>query len=122
VKAEGKSRYEKMRAAGAIRSALIAYGIGAFVYFFPRPQPGIEGEPHLTTTPGVAQTILVGVVLQTVAFAIRRIAARYERSRGLEGIVSPLTLYIFDIVVDAVTVLLFAIATFRGIGSFNTSL
>ena len=114
--------YERMRAAGAIRSALIAYGIGAFVYFFPRPHPGIEGEPSLTTTPGIVQTILVGLVLQTLAIAIRKIAARYERSRGLDGVVSPLALYVFDIVVDAVTVLLFAIATFRGISSFNNGL
>lgn len=113
--------YERMRAAGAIRSALIAYGIGAFVYFFPRPHPGLDGEPALTTTPGVVQTILVGLVLQTVAIVIRRIAARYERSRGLDGVVSPLVLYIFDLATDAVTVLLFAIATFRGIGSFGSS-
>jgi hypothetical protein len=111
-----------MRLAGAIRGALIAYGIGAFVYFFPRPHPGMEGEPTVTPSTGVLQAILIGLVLQMVAFAIRKIAARYERSRGLDGVVSLLMLYIFDLAVDAVTVLLFAIATFRGIGSFNDSL
>jgi hypothetical protein len=118
---EKKSPYERSRSAGALRSALITYGIGAFVYFFPRHELSIEGEPTSATPTGVLQTLLVGLFLQLLAFAIRKVVMRYERGRGLEGVLSPLAMYIFDLVVDGVTVLLFALATFRGIASFGSS-
>jgi hypothetical protein len=49
---------------------------------------------------------------------IRRLTARYERSVGLEGYLSPLVIYIFELIVDAVTVFLFAWATYRGLLAF----
>jgi len=57
----------------------------------------------------------VGVALQAALLLIRMVVTRYERSRGLEGLLSPLAIYLFELLVDAVTVALFAIATFRGI-------
>lgn len=117
-----KSPYERMRQHGAIRSALIAYGIAAFVYFFPRPQTNADGEPVLVAATGALQMLLVGLALQIVSFAIRKIVTRYERKHGIEGFLSPLALFIFELVVDAVTVLLFALATFRGLASFNSGL
>jgi hypothetical protein len=111
-----------MRRHGAIRSAIIAYGLGAFVYFFPRPQPALEGEPVLTPATGVLQMLLTGLVLQMVSLAIRKLVTRYERAHGIEGFLSPLALFIFELAVDAVTVFLFALATFRGISSFSNGL
>ena len=118
----GESPYERMRQHGAIRSALIAYGITAFVYFFPRPQTNADGEPVLMAATGALQILLVGLALQIVSFALRKIVTRYERKHGIEGFLSPLALFIFELVVDAVTVLLFALATFRGLASFDNGL
>ena len=120
--ASEKSPYESMRRHGAIRSILIAYGIGAFVYFFPRPQPNADGEPVLVTATSALQMLLIGLGLQLISFAIRKIVTRYERAHGIEGFLSPLALFIFELVADAVTVLLFALATFRGIASFGSGL
>lgn len=125
--AEERSPYERLRRHGAIRSALIAYGIGAFVYFFPRPHPSVEAEPGLTApivTPAtsVLQMLLIGLAMQMVAFALRKIVTRYERAHGVEGFLSPLALFIFELVADGVTVLLFAVATLRGIASFGGEL
>jgi hypothetical protein len=119
---DGESPYERMRRHGAIRSALIAYGIAAFVYFFPRPHTNADGEPVLVAATGALQMLLLGLALQIVSFAIRKIVTRYERKHGIEGFLSPLALFIFELVVDAVTVLLFALATFRGVASFNSGL
>jgi hypothetical protein len=118
----GESPYERLRRHGALRSALIAYGIAAFVYFFPRPHPSADGEPMLVAATGALQMLLVGLALQIVSFAIRKIIMRYERKHGIEGFLSPLALFIFELIVDAVTVLLFALATFRGLASFNSGL
>jgi hypothetical protein len=120
--ADGQSPYERLRRHGAIRSALIAYGIAAFVYFFPRSHTNADGEPVLVAATGALQMLLVGLALQIVSLAIRKIVTRYERKHGMEGFLSPLALFIFELVVDAVTVLLFALATFRGLASFNTEL
>jgi hypothetical protein len=120
--ASEKSPYEQMRRHGAIRSALIAYGLGAFVYFLPQPRPTADGESSLVTATGALQMLLVGVGLQIITFAIRRIVTRYERKHGIEGFLSPLALFIFELVVDGVTVMLFALATFRGITSVGDGL
>ena len=111
-----------MRRHGAIRSALIAYGIAAFVYFFPPPRTNGDGEPVLVAATSALQILLVGLALQIVSLAIRKIVTRYERKHGMEGFLSPLALFIFELVVDAVTVLLFALATFRGLASFDNGL
>ena len=70
-----------MRRHGAIRSALIAYGIAAFVYFFPRPYTNADGEPVLVAATGALQMLLIGLALQIVSLAIRKIVTRYERKR-----------------------------------------
>jgi hypothetical protein len=60
--------------------------------------------------------------LQAILFFVHTFTSRYERSVGLEGYLSPLVIYIFELVVDAGTVFLFAWATYRGLLAFATDL
>ena len=90
------SSYERLRLHGALRGAIIGYGIGAYALFFPTP---------------AAPSLLVGIGLQVLVLAVRRIAA----ARGRDQALPPAAMPVFELVVDGVTVLLFALATFRGI-------
>jgi hypothetical protein len=59
--------------------------------------------------------LLTGLGLQALLFLVQRVVAAYERRIGAEGELAPLTVYLFELLVDGGTVLLFALATFRGI-------
>jgi hypothetical protein len=87
---------EQLRLHGAARTAIIGYGIGAYALFLPQPI--------------TKQMLLIGIGLQLLVLIARKIAAAYERSG--------LALFVFELVVDAITVLLFALATFRGIHEY----
>ena len=76
---------------------LIAYGTGAFVYFFPRPHLTPDGEPALTPATGVLQMLLTGLAVQLL-HSPSAIVTRYERAQGMEGALSPLALYIFGLI------------------------
>lgn len=106
-----RSPYENLRLSGTIRSAIIAYGIGAFALLVTRSGDGpTAGVPRQ-----VLYMVLTGLGLQALLLVVRTLAARYERSAGLEGQLSPLAVYLFELIADGVTVLLFALATYRGV-------
>lgn len=112
-----RSAYERLRLHGAIRGAIIAYGIGVFTFFFSRPMVSAE-SPAISPAAGIFQMLLVGVGLQLLVLVVRRLAASYERVPGREGYLSPLAVFLFELLVDGVTVLLFAVATLRGIAQY----
>ena len=109
-----RSPCESPRISGTVRGCVIAYGIGAFslLEYWGR-FPSIRAAP--AGGRGFVYMLLVGVALQAALLLIRNVVARYERTAGLEGVLSPLAIYLFELLVDAVTVALFAIATFRGL-------
>lgn len=109
--AQADSPYEKLRVGGTIRSAIIAYGIAAFTLLLARGGDG----PTASAPRQVLYMVLTGLGLQALLLAVRTLTARYERTAGLEGQLSPLAVYLFELIADGVTVFLFALATYRGI-------
>jgi hypothetical protein len=108
------SRYERLRLHGAVRGAIIAYGIGAYTFFFSQPTTPAE-QPAASPVAGVTQMLLVGVGLQLLVLVVRKLAPGSGRALDRERNPSPLGVFLFELLVDGVTVLLFALATFRGI-------
>ena len=93
-----RSRYDRLRLHGALRGAIIAYGIGAYALFVPA---------------AAGLSILAGIGLQLLVLAVRKLMA---------GRSSPAAMLVFELVVDGITVLLFALATFGGIAAHVGSL
>lgn len=56
--------------------------------------------------------ILIGIGLQVMVLMGRLLSERYERSHGLPDQLSPIVVYVLELVADGVTVLLFALATY----------
>ena len=114
-----RSPYESLRLQGAIRVTIIGYGIaGLSLLLFRHGPAGAE-----TSLPRqVLYMLLIGLALQGLLFVVRLLTSRYERAVGLEGYLSPLVVYIFELVVDAVTVFLFAWATYMGLLRFASDL
>jgi hypothetical protein len=106
-----RSPYESLRLQGSVRAAIIGYGVAGLTLLLARGglAPGVSAPRQ------VFYMLVAGLALQAVLFVIRRLTAQYERSVGLEGYLSPLVVYIFELIVDAVTVFLFAWATYRGL-------
>jgi len=112
-------QFRSLRISGAVRGGIIAYGIAAYALFVPRISPAPDG----VTSPArdLFYILGVGLGLQALLFLVRWFVARHERRSGLEGQFMPHAVYIFELIVDAVTVLLFALATFRGIAQMTMS-
>ena len=106
--------------AGTVRGLIIAYGIGAYVLISRNLGPGFQrdtasfGESPLSL-------ILIGLGVQAVRWVVMQAVARYEKTHDVEG-VSPTVMYGVDLVIDGVTVLLFAVATLRGISGVAASI
>ena len=113
--AQARSPYEKLRVSGTIRSAIIAYGIGAMTLLLVRSG---GGDSVAIAPRQVLHMVLTSLGLQALLLLIRTLTARYERAAGLEGYVSPLAAFLFELIADAVTVFLFALATYRGISQY----
>jgi hypothetical protein len=111
--------YEHLRLQGSIRTVIIGYGVAGLglLLFRHGPLPAATPVPRQ-----VLYILLTGLALQALLFMVRTVTARYERATGLEGYLSPLVLYIFELIVDAVTVFLFAWATYRGLLAFANDL
>jgi hypothetical protein len=77
---------------GVLRGALIAYGIAAFTYFYGKALP----------SGWVLMMLGAGVALQLILFGLRKLALPAQAMQ-LAGLVA-----------DGITVLLFALGTFRG--------
>jgi hypothetical protein len=102
-----------------LRGALIAYGVAFFSWWFARTLPADEASAW---TPGNLYMIALGLVLQVAAWTVKWLAARYEREHGMTGMLSPTAVSTAQLIIDGVTVLLFAIATFRSIAIVPSNL
>jgi hypothetical protein len=110
-----RSPYESLRLQGSIRVMIIGYGVAGLSLLLFRHAPVVAGG---STSRNVLYMVLIGLALQALLFIVRTVTARYERAVGLEGYFSPLAVYVFELAVDAVTVFLFAWATYRGLLAF----
>jgi hypothetical protein len=88
---------------GAVRTALIGYGVVAFTYFNVSSGSGL-------TTQGAPGFVLIGLGLQLFLVVARALIKRYTPDGATQGMI------ILELVADGATVLLFAMATFGGIG------
>ena len=77
---------------GVLRGALIGYGIAAFTYFYGKSLP----------SGWVLVMFGAGVALQLILFGLRKLA------------LPPQAMQVAGLVADGITVLLFALGTFRG--------
>lgn len=116
---KARSPYENLRLSGVFRGAVITYGILATTLILTRS--GL-GNPEEYSAKQVLFYLLTGLALQALLFIVRTLTARYERAAGLEGRLSPFVVYLFELIVDAVTVLLFALATFRGFLQYSNAI
>jgi hypothetical protein len=98
---------------------LIAYGVAAFTWFFSRTLPA---EEEASTAASMLPLIGFGLLLQLLVLMLRKRVERYERQHGLENQIAPLVMYVVEILLDGVTVLLFALATFSSISRFPAGL
>lgn len=96
----------------AVRGAIITYGIAAYTYFVPRlgADPAESG-----LVANIPRMLIGGIALQLCALAGRAIVARVDRGRAPDFQPSPALASTLTLVVDGVTVLLFALATYGGI-------
>ena len=83
---------------GAVRGAIIAYGIAAYSYFVAQPE-----------SPAALPAFLLGIAIQVAVLAARVLAKRYE------GDLPTTALPTIELIADGITVLLFALATYQGI-------
>ncbi len=96
-----------LRLSGWIRGILITYGVAAFSWFFSRALPSESSEE-----PGSAMSAFaIGLALQILLVGARLLLKRLERDPETFG----QAMYLFELLADAVTVLLFAIGTHRAI-------
>jgi hypothetical protein len=98
------------RVHGAIRTALITYGVAVFTYLFTRHDSGASAEV-LGSGVSARFVVLGGIVLQLLLIAVRALIKRYapDRSSAVQGFM------ILELIGDGVTVLLFALGTFGAI-------
>jgi len=108
------SRFEALRLGGAVRGGIITYGV-ALSSFLMAQAGDARAAPGRGSGGGLLPMVLLAVVLQGVVLVLRWASRRYERAHDLEGQVTPLAMLLFELLVDGVTVALFAIGTFRGI-------
>lgn len=97
---------QKERVYGAVRTALIGYGVAAYSYFQVSASSGTASQ-----TPGnwgsARGFVLLGIGLQLVLLLARALTKRYVADSALAAQI----MNVCEIVADGVTVLLFAMAT-----------
>ncbi len=104
-----------LRMSSAVRGILITYGVAGFSWLFARTLPTEEDSP----VRGMLVAFGIGVALQVLALLVRAWLKRYERAHGMEGALYPQAAALFALLADAVTVLLFAVTTFKAIASYQ---
>jgi hypothetical protein len=104
--------------ANALRGALIAYGVAFCSWWFGRTLP----EDSSAASSDNLYLIAVGIGVQLAAWIAKWFAARYEREHGMSGMLTPVVASIVQLIIDGVTVMLFAIATFRSIALVPSSI
>jgi hypothetical protein len=96
---------------GTLRTAIIGYGVAAFSWLFTRG--GIIEDPLAAEASSTARLLFAsGIACQVLAFAARW---WIKRTFGSEGGANAAALV--EVLADGATVLIFAIATFRGINA-----
>ena len=109
-----RARFEALRLSGAVRGIIITYGVGLYSFLMGQagaPPPASGQKPG----GGFLSMILLAVGLQGAVLALRWGVKRYERSHGPDESMAPVATLLSELVVDAVTVAVFAIGTFRGL-------
>ena len=101
---------------GSFRGILIAYGVAFFSWYFNRALP--QDSSTSDSSAGGGFMIGIGLALQVLMLAVKWLVGRYERDHGMEGMLQPQAIAIVQLLIDGVTVLLFAIGTFRSIAVF----
>ena len=97
---------------GYFRGLLIGYGVAFFSWYFSRSLPTpAEGA----WTRGSVTMIAIGLALQLFMLLVKWWVGRYERTYGMQGMLKPAAVELVQLLIDGVTVLLFAVATFRSI-------
>jgi hypothetical protein len=104
--------------ANALRGALIAYGVAFFSWWFGRTLP----EDSSVASSDNLYLIACGVGVQLTAWIAKWLTARYEREHGMSGMLTPAVASVVQLIIDGVTVMLFAIATFRSIALVASSI
>lgn len=117
----GSRSAEKLSVAGTVRGLIIAYGIGAFALISRNLGTGSQRDT-VSFGESPLNLILIGLGVQVLRWAVMRAVARYEKTHDVEGVFSPTVMQGVDLVIDGVTVLLIAVATFRGISSVAASI
>jgi hypothetical protein len=113
------SKASSLSIAGTVRGFIVAYGIGAYALI----QHLVAGARREIIPFGEnpLNLILIGFGLQAVRWVVLRAVGRYEKTHELEGALAPTVMVGIDLIIDGVTVLLFALATFRSITDVATS-
>ena len=112
---------EKLSVAGTVRGLIIAYGIAAYVLISRNLGPSSQRDTALFGESPL-NLILIGLGVQAVRWVVMQAVARYEKTHDVEGVFSPTVMYGVDLVIDGVTVLLFAVATLRSVSGVAASL
>ena len=111
------SKAKSLRVAGTVRGLVIAYGIGAYAVISQKLGPSSRSESG-SFSDSALNLIVIGLGVQFVRWAVLWAIGRYEKAHDIEGALSPTVMYGVDLVIDGVTVLLFAVATFQSISGF----
>lgn len=101
-----------------VRGMLISYGVGAFAWL----QSTILPVDADASSHGYLQAIGVGLGLQILLIAVRMAVKRYERVHRMENELAPQAMFIFELLADGVTVLLFAISTFGAVAKLPSGI
>ncbi len=79
----------------AVRSVLITLGVILLVFVQPNLETGSTG-------------IVIGLAMQIVWWLALWAVRRYERNHQLDGALQPIVVFILELLIDAITVALFA--------------
>ena len=99
---------ERQRVYGAVRTALISYGVAAYTYVVLRAEPAPQA---LGSSASASGFVLSGVALQLLLVVARALIKRYVADRTL----ATQSMIVLELIGDGVTVLLFALATLGAI-------
>jgi type IV secretory pathway TrbD component len=96
---------------GTLRTAIIGYGVAAFSWLFTKR--GIIEDPLAAEASSTARLLFAsGIACQVLAFVLR---LWIKRTSGSEDGANAMAL--IELLADGATVLIFAVATFRGINA-----
>ena len=104
-----------LRVSTKVRGFIISYALAAFALLLPRRH---ESEAYADAF----ATVVFALALQVLIVLVRYLTQRYERRHRIEGELLPKAMFVAELVADGVSVLLFALGTFRAIASTTAAL